>query len=162
MRKSCNKVQHIHSVRKTNHSSDLSLSLSAFYVHEHPYGYRENAQLPRFRGRSHCPHCFCAPCIIAMPPDYLRGSASPHDANDEKRHVLYRKFWRTLKALGLWQDEEYLSRKALRTARDDKRDIIPDCVIKVTYILQSYTVHHRSNSTHLFLKPRKSDNAIPA
>ena len=70
-----------------------------------------------------------------MPPEYLRGSSSPHDANDEKRHVLYRKFWRTLKGLGLWQDEEYLSRKELRTARDDKRDIMPECVVKVNKTL---------------------------
>ena len=66
-----------------------------------------------------------------MPPEYLRGSAGPHDANDEKRYVLYRKFWRTLKTLGLWQAEEYLMRKELRTVRDDKRDIIPNCVIRV-------------------------------
>ncbi len=66
-----------------------------------------------------------------MPPQYLMGSAGPHEANDEKRYVLYRKFWRTLKGLGLWNNEEYLQRKELRTVRDDKRDVMPDFVIKV-------------------------------
>ena len=103
-------------------------------MHEHPYGYRERISYPKLNGPNRCPHCLCTPCIIDMPPEYLRGSASPHDANDEKRYMLYRKFWRTLKTLGLWQAEEYLSRKELRTVRDDRRDIIPDCVIRVCMI----------------------------
>ena len=45
--------------------------------------------------------------------------------------MLYRKFWRCLKTLGVWRDEDYLSRKETRTARDDKREIMPDCVIEV-------------------------------
>ena len=32
----------------------------------------------------------------------------------------------------MWQDQVYLARKELRTVRDDKRDIMPDCVIRVT------------------------------
>ena len=64
------------------------------------------------------------------------GSASPHDANDEKRYVLYRKFWRTLQNLGLWHHEIYIARKELRTVRDDKRDIMPLCVTRVcNYII---------------------------
>ena len=97
----------------------IDLSFSAFFVRDHPYGYREKREYPKLRGRDHCPFCLCAPCIIAMPPEYLRGSASPHDANDEKRHVLYRKFWRTLDMVGLWYDPEYLGRKEQRTTRDD-------------------------------------------
>ena len=77
----------------------------------------------------------CQPCTVDLPPTYLRGSASPHDANDEKRHVLYRKFWRTLKGLGLWEDAEYLRRKEMRTTKEDRRDIMPDCVIKVEHVL---------------------------
>ena len=69
--------------------------------------------------------------MIALPPDFLRGSSGPHPANDEKRHRLYRLFWRLLKDLGLWRDDEYIQRKELRTTRDDKRDIIPKCVIMV-------------------------------
>ncbi len=43
-------------------------------------------------------------------------------------------FWRCLNTLGVWQDEEYeeyLRAKELRTARDDRRDIMPRCVIEV-------------------------------
>lgn len=93
-----------------------------------------------------------------MPPEYLRGSASPHDANDEKRHVLYRKFWRTLKGLGLWDNAEYLARKELRTTRDDRREIIPDCVITVSF----YTHLVHNHSVHIFLIFRKSDVDILA
>jgi len=78
-----------------------------------------------------CPKCLCAPCIIERPPHFLRGTCDPHPANAEKRHMLYKKFWRCLNHLGLWQDEEYLRRKATRTVRDDRRDIMPDCVIDV-------------------------------
>ena len=87
-----------------------------------PRGYHSLAQIPVLRGNEHCPHCFCSPRVIVAPPDFLMGSASPHPANAEKRHRLYQKFWRTLKDLGVWRDEEYLQRKERRTARDDLRD----------------------------------------
>ena len=48
-----------------------------------------------------------------------------------------KKFWRTLKDLNLWNDEEYLQRKEERTVRDDKRDIIPNCIITVSFYLYS-------------------------
>ena len=32
----------------------------------------------------------------------------------------------------MWKDEEYLRRKEMRTVRDDKRDIIPMCIITVS------------------------------
>ena len=66
-----------------------------------------------------------------MRPDFLKGMCGPHPANSEKRHMLYKKFWRTLKDLGVWQDPEYLKQKVQRTARDDQRDIMPDCVLRV-------------------------------
>ena len=97
----------------------------------HPRGYRQNPHFPVLCGQNFCPYCLCSPCVIALPPDFLRGSSGPHPANDEKRHRLYRLFWRLLKDLGLWRDDEYIQRKELRTTRDDKRDIIPKCVIMV-------------------------------
>ena len=63
-----------------------------------------------------------------MPPDYLRGRCDPHPANDEKRYVLY---WGTLKDLGSWTDEEYLRRKERVAAQEDRREVMPDCVIQV-------------------------------
>ena len=62
---------------------------------------------PILRGEEFIPHCLFAPCIILRPPDYLHGMCSPHPANNEKRHRLYIKFWRTLKDLNLWNDQEY-------------------------------------------------------
>ena len=96
-----------------------------------PLGYRQLSGAPVHRGANYCRDCLCSPCIIQCPPDYLWGSCGPHPANAEKRHTLYRKFWRSLKALGVWHDEDYLRRKEARTVRDDRRDIMPDCVIEV-------------------------------
>lgn len=80
---------------------------------------------------NHYPSCLCTPCVIALPPDFLKRSCDPHPANNEKWYQLYRKFWGLLSSLGVWRDEEYLCRKATRTVRDDRRDIMPVCVIEV-------------------------------
>ena len=98
---------------------------------ELPNGYRKIEDAPVLRGANYCVYCLCSPCIVTKPPIFLRGACDPHPANAEKRYMLYRKFWRCLNAIGVWQNEEYLTRKELRTTRGDKRDIMPDCVIKV-------------------------------
>ena len=90
---------------------------------------RENPQYPVLRGPDHCHYCLCAPCVIQLPPDFLRGSASPHAANDEKRYRLYRFFWKLLSDVGLWCNEEYLRRKEGRTDIYDKREIMPKYVL---------------------------------
>ena len=92
-----------------------------------------------------CPHCFCLPCVISEPPDFLRGSAEAHMGNRTKRFKLYTKFWQLLDDVGLWYHPEYLIRKASRTERDDPREIVPECVITViTY----YYVRMRTNVYH--------------
>ena len=70
--------------------------------------------------------------MIALPPDWLRGQCDPHDANAEKRYWFYRKFWGLLRDLGLWDDPEYVRRKEWRTARDDRREKMANCVIIVS------------------------------
>jgi hypothetical protein len=84
------------------------------------------------RGPDHCHYCLCSPCVIQLPPDFLRGSASPHPANDEKRYRLYSFFWKLLSDVRLWCDEEYLRRKEERTVIHDKREIMPKCVVTVS------------------------------
>ncbi|XP_064397775.1 uncharacterized protein LOC135344493 [Halichondria panicea] len=98
------------------------------YPH-HVRGYQHNPATPVLRGIDHCIHCLCSPCVIQLPPDFLRGSCGPHPANDEKRHQLYRKFWRLLNTLRVWVDDEYLARKETKTVIHDKREIIPKCVV---------------------------------
>ena len=97
-----------------------------------PLGYHSLEEAPLRRGPSHCEKCLCSPCVIQRPPDFLRGCCDPHPANAEKRYMLYRKFWRCLDRLGVWRDEGYLRRKERRTRRDDRRDVMPDCVIEVS------------------------------
>ena len=94
----------------------------------HPRGWRRFEQPPMFRGPDHCPHCLCSPCVVVLRPDYLRGRCGPHPANDEKRHRLYKKFWRSLEDLGLWLDEDYRQLKSAQALRDDVREIMPECV----------------------------------
>ena len=97
-----------------------------------PKGYRHTRDHPVLRGQNFCRYCFCSPCVIELPPDFLRGYCSPHPGNDEKRYRLYRLFWGLLNTLGVWRDDEYLQMKSSRTSVDDRREIIPKCIINVT------------------------------
>ena len=98
----------------------------------HPKGYHQSRDYPVLRGHNFCRYCLCSPCVIELPPDFLRGYCSPHPANDEKRHRLYRLFWALLNTLGVWRDDEYLQMKESRTSIDDRREIIPKCIITVS------------------------------
>ena len=117
-----------------NHSIILWLefSFSEDAFPSHPNGYRQSGNVPVLRGQNFCRYCLCSPCVIDLPPDFLRGYCSPHPANDEKRYRLYRLFWGLLNSLGVWTDDEYLERKESRTSVYDKREIIPKCVINVS------------------------------
>ena len=86
-----------------------------------------------------CPHRLCTPCVISQPPSFLTGSAAPALGNISKRFSLYRKFWQMLKELGLWSCETYMMRKSMRTRRDDPREIIPECIVKVKLQLYKCT-----------------------
>ena len=56
--------------------------------------------------------------------------------------------------VGLWQNEEYLGRKELRTARDDRREIMPDCVIRVIYLHNKFYSHSLNHFRKLELAIR--------
>ena len=71
--------------------------------------------------------------------------------------MLYRKFWRCLDRLGVWRDEGYLRRKEGRTRRDDRRDVMPDCVIEVS-AKQNTELLTCQNFTEI---TRKSEGDIP-
>ena len=109
----------------------------------HPRGYRQSPSVPILRRQNHCPYCFCGPCVIELPPDFLRGSCSPHPANAGKRDRLYQMFWRLLRDLGLWQDQQYLRQKEARTVRDDRRDIMPECVLTVNNSIYTLNAHRQ-------------------
>ena len=56
-------------------------------------------------------HCLCTLCAIHLPPDFLKASASPNPANNEKRHQVYT-LHRLPNDLGLWRDKEYLGKES--------------------------------------------------
>ena len=97
----------------------------------HPKGYCQSCDYPVLRGQNFCCHCLYSPCVIDLPPDFLHGHCSPHPANDKKQHGLYHLFWALLSTLGMWRDDEHLQRKESMTTIDDRREIIPKCIITV-------------------------------
>ena len=99
-----------------------------------PKGY-DSAEFPELGSSHPCPHCFCSPCVIVLPPDFLVGSSTPHLRNQTKRFSLYKRFWGLLKDLGLWRYPQYLERKGRRTAIDDAREIMPKCVVEVRVLI---------------------------
>ena len=98
---------------------------------DRPRGYKNSPSAPVLHGLNHCHECLCSPCIVQLPPDFLRGSCGPHPANANKRFRLYKLFWGLLKDVGVWRAEEYLRRKEKRTRRGDRREIIPHCIKEV-------------------------------
>ena len=82
-------------------------------------------------------HTVRAPCVIAMPPDFLKGSCDAHPAIAEKRYRLCKIFWGLLTKLYYFKDSEYLHRKEGQTVRDDRREILPACMIQVIHCTKS-------------------------
>ena len=95
-----------------------------------PKGYK-GLEFPILGGENSCEHCKCTPCVIQQPPDFLVGSGVPHLRNKQRRYSLYRRFWSLMDAIGLWRHPEYLAKKEERTVRDDPREIMPSCIVKV-------------------------------
>ena len=92
---------------------------------------------PSTGGDDVCPYCRLSPCIIARPPNWLRGSSQASLGNQAKRFRLYKKFWTLLGQLGLWNDPHYLALKVTKTSIMDKRDVMPLCVVTVSKKKQS-------------------------
>ncbi len=57
--------------------------------------------------------------------------------NMVKRHKLYRKFWTLLGNLGVWNHPLYMAYKITKTSVHDRRDVMPDCVLRVSFKLYS-------------------------
>ena len=96
-----------------------------------PSGYDKDDP-PEIDGPDACPHCHLAPCITAKPPNWLRGSAEANLSNITKRFRLYRRFWTLLGQLGLWNHPQYIEYKQTKTSVLDCRDVMPDCVLRVS------------------------------
>ena len=103
-----------------------------------PRGYTPEAPWPQLTnddGDGGCSHCFCTPCVMSMPPDFLVGHGPSHLRNVEKRHTLYWKLWGMFSDVMLLGHPLYLRRKQAITSVIDRREILPKCVVKVQYII---------------------------
>ena len=109
----------------------------------------DTSEPPVLDGECPCPYCHLAPCIIAQPPSWLRGSASANLGNITNRFKLYGRFWTLLGQLGVWNHPLYLEYKLTKTAIHDKRDVMPDCVLRVSQAPQSET--NKRNNYHNYL-----------
>ena len=77
-----------------------------------------------------CPQCLMGPCITVSPITKLEGSCAPDVTNHSRRHKDYRRFWKTLKDRGLWQDDIYIQRKtATGLSEHELRELMPECVL---------------------------------
>ena len=90
---------------------------------------------PSLGGDNACPHCLLTPCIIEKPPSWLRGSAGACLANASKRYKLYHKFWSLLAKLGVWHEPIYVALKETFTSSNDRREVMPVCILDVSYLL---------------------------
>ncbi len=97
-----------------------------------PGGY-DHDDPPVLNGEGPCPYCHLSPCVRARPPSWLIGSAAPNLGNMVKRFKLYRKYWTLLGQLGVWNHPLYMAYKVTKTSAHDKRDVMPDCVLRVSY-----------------------------
>ena len=100
--------------------------------------------IPPVAGHQQCPFCFCSPCITDESNRQLWWEVEnlpPHARNSEKRKKLYKKFWTMMHHRGTWNNPLYLNKKQFALGADPnrrryvyiyhRRDIMPDCVIKV-------------------------------
>jgi hypothetical protein len=88
----------------------------------------EDKEPPNTEGPDQCPYCHLCLCVIIQSPTWLIGSAPPNLGNDSKRYKLYRKFWRLLGQLGVWNNPSYIQLKQTQTTLNDPRDVMPVCV----------------------------------
>ena len=118
-------------------SSGFSASKKFFFLHniiQDISGYGDgDPNPPSTGGDDVCPFCRLSPCIIAQPPNWLRGSAQASLNNITKRYKLYKKFWILLDQLGVWNDPYYLALKVTKTSINDRRDVMPSCIVTVSY-----------------------------
>ena len=107
---------------------------SKYTIKETPSGYDgdNDPDPPSIEGDDVCPYCRLSPCIIARPPNWLRGSAPPNLGNMSKRFKLYKKFWTLLGQLGVWNDPHYLALKVTKTSIMDRREVMPECTVTVS------------------------------
>ena len=89
-----------------------------------------------------CPRCFCKPCCTHDDNRQMWWpivNGLPHRINRATRLKIYKCFWAMLLNRGVWKDERYVVRKSNAMSLDPllrdyvwhKRDIMPDCVLKL-------------------------------
>ena len=118
--------------------NEMPLLCAGIYS-SHPPGYRPVSVVPLLCGENHCLHCLCTPCIVVSPsppppppPRFLVWIMWSPSRKCREVISLYHLFGGLLRDFSVLNDQEYIQRKEERTVRDDRWDIIPTCIIKVS------------------------------
>ena len=77
-----------------------------------------------------CPNCNQAPCVVEGSFRCF-GSRGQDIRNHSQRHKDYKKYWKSLKDLGFWENPDYLRHKtAAGISEDELREVMPVCILK--------------------------------
>lgn len=94
-----------------------------------------------------CIYCYCTPCVTTYPQRWLGPGQRPKPGNNSIRKKIYKEFWKLIDTYGAWNDPRYLTKKDAKLAEDEReqdvwiamrrgdrhvREIMPDCVLKIT------------------------------
>ena len=78
-----------------------------------------------------CQHCLMGPCITRSDMTRIEGSCSPDIRNHSKRHKDYRRFCKSLKDRGLWQ--QCINQKtSAGLSKVELRELMPQCILDDT------------------------------
>ena len=95
--------------------------------------------------------------VVLKPPPCLKGSEMADIANVHKRIKLYKGMWSYLQKQGLWNDPQYVQRKARFTTVDDAREIMPWCICQVKCI----HVSRLQNSSPFIIPVYRNTTPLP-
>ena len=103
--------------------------------------------IPQIQDADECQYCLCKPCITDVSNSQLwweQEPQEPHTRNSGIRKGVYKRFWTMLFHRMAWNDPRYMAKKAAVLNQDanrrynvwaggrlNKRDIMPECVLKV-------------------------------
>ena len=82
-----------------------------------------------------CPECFLMPCASAHDHFWLGEGQPEHRENHGVRKIKYRSYWKFINNSGGWNDNRNLLKVAIVGQVNDKRELMPSCVVAQLRVL---------------------------